>query len=142
MRHDVYNGIPIGQPYTLPRRVYGGVLNAGSGAEFLEEHGSYPCVIESVESPEESGTSFVDGIVTVRRYTEPPANPLAGYENEAYAFQVLWAETGIETIPDSWLDAIQLLEDADVPQVTINKLLALRLALAPVWDVILEMGAE
>ncbi len=142
MRHSVENGVPTGQPYRLPHRVPHGVLNVGSSEEFLREHGSYPCVIESVESPEESGTSFVDGIVTVRRYTPPPANPLAGYENEVQAFMTLWAGTGIAGVPESWLDAIQLLEDAGVPQVTINKLLALRLALAPVWDVILEMGAE
>ena len=68
---------------------------------------------------------------------EPP-NPLAPYASEIAAFQSLWAGAGLGAVPESWLDAFDMLESAGVDQATINKLLALRVALSPVWDLILE----
>jgi len=53
-------------------------------------------------------------------------------------FADAWAETGVETVPESWDDAFVLLKQSGVSADVFCELLALRLgALAPVWDDVL-----
>ena len=61
-------------------------------------------------------------------------------------FADAWAETGVETVPESWGDALTLLGQSGAGSDVFCRLLALRFgALAPVWDdvlLILNGGSE
>ena len=50
-------------------------------------------------------------------------------------FADAWAETGVETVPESWGDALTLLGQSGAGNDVFVRLLALRFGpLAPVWD--------
>jgi len=61
-------------------------------------------------------------------------------------FADAWAETGVETVPESWDDALTLLGQSGAGSDVFCRLLALRFGpLAPVWDdalLILNGGSE
>ena len=53
-------------------------------------------------------------------------------------FADAWAETGVETVPESWSDALTLLGQSGAGSDVFCRLLALRFGpLAPVWDDVL-----
>jgi hypothetical protein len=53
-------------------------------------------------------------------------------------FADAWAETGVETVPESWGDALTLLGQSGAGSDVFCRLLALRFGpLAPVWDDVL-----
>jgi len=53
-------------------------------------------------------------------------------------FADAWAETGVETVPESWGDALTLLGQSGAGSDVFCRLLALRFgSLAPVWDDVL-----
>lgn len=68
-----------------------------------------------------------------------PANPLEEHAATITAFQAEWAAAGMTEIPEDWTEAMSALEAAEISDRTLIKLLALRLALAPVWDLLLAM---
>ena len=69
----------------------------------------------------------------------PPPDPLEPYMATIQAFGVLWAGLNIGPVPSDWSAAMELL--ALQPMDVQIKLLAYRMALTPVWGIILERQA-
>ncbi len=70
----------------------------------------------------------------------PPPNPMAPYATTIQAFGELWASLNLGALPSDWHVAMSLL--ADQPTDVQIKLLAFRVALIPVWDLILMRQAN
>jgi hypothetical protein len=69
----------------------------------------------------------------------PPPDPLEPFAATIQAFGALWASLQIGPVPSEWTEAMTML--AGQPAETQIKLLAYRIALAPVWDAVLERMA-
>jgi hypothetical protein len=66
-------------------------------------------------------------------------DPLENYYGVLQSFAALWASLNVGPVPTEWTDALELLANAPVDAQI--KLLAYRIALAPVWDAVLERMA-
>ena len=80
-----------------------------------------------------------DAIIVPRPVPAAPVvepDPLAPYAATIQAFGALWASLNIGAIPADWTTAMALL--ANQPLDVQVKLLTYRVALAPVWDTLLE----
>jgi hypothetical protein len=69
----------------------------------------------------------------------PPPDPLEHYYGVLQSFAALWASLNVGPVPSEWTDALALLDGK--PMDAQIKLLAYRIALAPVWDSVLERMA-
>ena len=69
----------------------------------------------------------------------PPPDPLEHYYGVLQSFATLWASLNVGPVPAEWTDALALLDGT--PMDAQIKLLAYRIALAPVWDAVLERMA-
>ena len=69
----------------------------------------------------------------------PPPDPLEHYYGILQSFGALWASLNVGPVPTEWTDALALLDGT--PMDAQIKLLAYRIALAPVWDAVLERMA-
>jgi hypothetical protein len=69
----------------------------------------------------------------------PPPDPLEPFAVTIQAFGALWASLQIGPVPADWTEAMALL--ADQPADVQIKLLAFRVALIPVWGILLERMA-
>jgi hypothetical protein len=124
---------------------YGGLVR-GNFTAFLSREpiadrqaaGWYASIIEGdVDQPTadpEQDAIIVPRPVPVVPVVEP--DPLAPYAATIQAFGALWASLGIGAIPADWNAAMTLL--ADQPLDVQVKLLTYRVALTPVWDLLLE----
>lgn len=63
-------------------------------------------------------------------------DPLEHYAGVLQSFGALWASLEVGPVPSDWTDAMELLSATPVESQI--KLLAYRVALAPVWDAVLE----
>lgn len=120
------------------------IIGYDQRSDLLEADGWKP-VVETVRPGDYYAASWQDDgtqITQIWTAVEPPAtpppppDPLAPYAQTIQAFSELWASLKLGAPPSDWTDAMALL--ADQPTDVQIKLLAFRVALIPVWDILFE----
>ena len=107
----------------------------------LVEDGYLPVVELERTSDYGAFVPRVDGDRIVLDWVEGEApDPLGNYAGVLQSFAALWASLGVGALPSDWTEAMGMLEG--VPADVQIKLLAYRVALAPVWDTVLERMAR
>ncbi len=102
----------IGEPKQLPIKMPLGWIGRNATETELAERCYYPCTVETTADPEEAGAEYNgDGTYTYKRYVKPEPTleeKLAPYMPIIDAFLTAWGKMGIGTIPETWLEAVQL----------------------------------
>ena len=111
---------------------------AAQSRTWRHERGIYAQLIEG-DVAQPTADPEQDAIIVPRPVPQVPVvepDPLAPYAATIQAFGALWASLNIGAIPADWTAAMALI--ANQPLDVQIKLLAFRVALAPVWDTLLE----
>ena len=114
------------------------VFIAAQSREWRHERGIYSQLIDG-DVAQPTAAPEQDAIIVPRPVPLVPVvepDPLAPYAATIQAFGALWASLNIGAIPADWTAAMALI--ANQPLDVQIKLLAFRVALAPVWDTLLE----
>lgn len=119
------------------------VIGYDRRTDLLEADGYKP-VVMTPQPGEYYAASWQDDATQITQVWTPVdapivPDPLEHYAGVLQSFAALWTSLNVGPVPAEWTDALELLANAPVDAQI--KLLAYRMALAPVWDAVLERMA-